>query len=40
MHHKPREPNAEAVEDEERQYGHDPLIRQELDSKYVFSYMG
>jgi hypothetical protein len=33
-----REPDAEAIKDEELVYGHDPLTREELDSKYVFSY--
>ena len=33
--HSQREPDAEAVEDDERQYGHDPLSRQDLDSKYI-----
>jgi hypothetical protein len=26
-------PNAEAIEDDERQYSHNPLIRQELETK-------
>ena len=28
-------PDAEALEDEERQYGHGPLSKEELDQKYV-----
>jgi hypothetical protein len=28
-----REPDAEAIEDEERQYGHDRSTKEELDAK-------
>jgi hypothetical protein len=30
-----REPDADAVEDDELQYGSDPSTRAELDAKYV-----
>ena len=30
-------PDAEALEDDERQYGHGPLSKEELDQKYVLS---
>lgn len=38
MAYNQREPDADAIEDEQRTYGHDPLSREELDAKYAFLY--